>query len=109
MSEPIEEYATVQLSKTTLDHLKGLAEFIEPSMPSPTIDMVIARMLQNLDFLTDGDNALIYDLDEDYFDFIPRTDDQFFSHIRKKTAEHEKLKTSKQGKASRKKQEAEGK
>ncbi len=109
MSEQVEEYVIVQISKVTFDHLKGLAEFIEPSMPSPTIDMVIARMLQNLDFLADGDNALIYDFDEEYFDFILRTDDQFFSHIRKKTAEHEKLKMRKQGKASRKKQEAGGK
>lgn len=108
MSE-VEEYVTVQISKTTLNHLKGFAELIEPSMPAPSIDMVIARILQNLDYLADGDNALVYDLDADYFDFIPRTDEQFFNHMRKKLTEHEKLKTKKQPKVSKKKHEAEGK
>lgn len=107
MSEQVEEYVTVQISKTTLNHLKGLAELIELSMPAPSIDMVLARLLQNLDFLADGDNALIYDLDADYFDFIPRTDEQFLNHMRIRLAKHEKLKTKKQPKVSKKKQEAE--
>jgi hypothetical protein len=71
MSESIEEYVQILISKNTFKRLSEQAELIEPSIEAPTADMVIARMLQNNDYLRDGDVALIFDFKQHCFDYFP--------------------------------------
>ncbi len=87
-------YISVQVSESYYRKLMEKAQIIEPSLKSPSFDMLFARVVECLDDLEKGDTMLILDTKNGWLDVQDRT-------------EHEKLK--RQAKSVKKKQEAEGK
>ncbi len=98
-------YVSVQVSKSYYEKLMAKALTIEPSLKSPSFDMLLARVVEFLDDVEKGDKALIFDLEDDLLDVRNREDSQFLRYLKKKTANNEKQRKQTNS-DSRKKKEA---